>query len=43
LAVIWNEDEDEDEDDGPVNITRALRGNGVPTEAFEAVDKSIYR
>jgi hypothetical protein len=24
---MWNEDEDEDEDDGPVNITRALRGS----------------
>jgi hypothetical protein len=34
---MWNEDEDEDEDDGPVNITRALRGDDVPTEAFETV------
>jgi hypothetical protein len=43
LAIIWNEDEDEDEDDGPVNITRALRGDDVPTEAFETAHQSIYR
>jgi hypothetical protein len=40
---MWNEDEDEDEDDGPVNTTRVLRGDDVPTEAFETVHQSIYR
>jgi hypothetical protein len=34
---MWNEDEDEDEDNGPVNTKRALRGDDMPTEAFETV------